>query len=392
MKEIKNIRCVCMMMIAWLIIFVTMVSCNEKKKVEAPIGSYYTCSMDPQVVSDHDGICPVCRMQLILVSRNTLRPGELRLSDQQFKLANIRFDTVKLREIGEELNFPGKLINDPSKNRVISARAEGRIERTYIKNEGDPVMKGQLLYEIFSEEINDAQREFLLSQDLNAEYNLASPAGKKLLLLGVDEATVKKIAAQKKVITDIPVYSPSEGYITEIDAREGDYVTEGGAVFKISSARDLWVEIHIAPSQLDLISIGSTAKMIFPGNEALNAAANVEFIEPEVHAPARYVLVRLKPVKEIEGANAFSPVSISMQVNQKKAMAVSSSSLLRDAHGATAWVFRDDGIFEVRAVNTGMEGTDYTEIKEGLREGEVVASNGAYLIQSEYFFKRQTNQ
>jgi Cu(I)/Ag(I) efflux system membrane fusion protein len=385
MKEVKYI-------ISSLFVLIIIASCNDKKQVTAPAGSYYTCSMDPQVVSDHAGICPICKMQLIAVSRNTLKPGELRLSDQQFKLANIRFDTVKLREIGEALNFPGKLISDPSQNRNVSARADGRIERTYIKNEGDPVVKGQLLYEIFSEEINDAQKEYLLSLDLNPDYDLASPARKKLLLLGLDDATIKKIASAKKIITDIPVYSPSEGYITEIDAREGDYVMEGASIYKISSTKDLWVEIHIPPSDLDLVSIGSAAKMFFAGNEEQDADAKVEFIEPEVHAPARYVLVRLRPVKQLRGVSAYSPVSITMEVNQRKAMSVSSSAILRDAHGATAWVFTDDGIFEMRNVTTGLEGGDYTGITDGLHEGEIVASNGAYLIQSEYFFKRQTNQ
>jgi len=42
-------------------------------------------------------------------------------------------------------------------------------------------------------------------------------------------------------------------------------------------------------------------------------------------------------------------------------------------------------------VETGLESDDHIEIKSGLREGDVVVITGAYLLQSEFIFKKGAN-
>jgi Cu(I)/Ag(I) efflux system membrane fusion protein len=39
-------------------------------------------------------------------------------------------------------------------------------------------------------------------------------------------------------------------------------------------------------------------------------------------------------------------------------------------------------------VETGSEGDGVLQIKSGLKEGDVVVINGAYLLQSEYIFRK----
>ena len=42
-------------------------------------------------------------------------------------------------------------------------------------------------------------------------------------------------------------------------------------------------------------------------------------------------------------------------------------------------------------VTVGLESDDRIEIKSGLNPGDVVVTTGAYLLQSEYIFKKGTN-
>ena len=42
-------------------------------------------------------------------------------------------------------------------------------------------------------------------------------------------------------------------------------------------------------------------------------------------------------------------------------------------------------------VQTGLESGDRIEIVSGLKEGDVVVTNGAYLLNSEYIFKKGAN-
>ena len=66
---------------------------------------------------------------------------------------------------------------------------------------------------------------------------------------------------------------------------------------------------------------------------------------------------------------------------------VPNNALIQGKDGTTVWMKDADGAFESRMVMTGTMTRDFTEIKEGLRAGELVVISGAYLLNSELVFK-----
>ena len=52
------------------------------------------------------------------------------------------------------------------------------------------------------------------------------------------------------------------------------------------------------------------------------------------------------------------------------------------------WIETDKNTFKSVMVETGMESGDRIEIRSGLKEGDVVVTSGAYLLNSEYIFKK----
>ncbi|MBK7851745.1 MAG: efflux RND transporter periplasmic adaptor subunit [Bacteroidetes bacterium] len=100
-------------------------------------------------------------MKLIKVKKNNLKEGQIKLSDQQIKLANITYDTLRINDLGKEVTLTGKVTIDQDLTEAISSKIDGRVEVLYAKNIGDPIFKGQILYEIYSEDLNIAQQEYL---------------------------------------------------------------------------------------------------------------------------------------------------------------------------------------------------------------------------------------
>jgi membrane fusion protein, copper/silver efflux system len=62
--------------------------------------------------------------------------------------------------------------------------------------------------------------------------------------------------------------------------------------------------------------------------------------------------------------------------------------VLRDDKGASVWIKTGNNTFQNKMVTVGMETDDRIEIKSGLKTGDVVVVTGAYLLNSEYIFKK----
>jgi Cu(I)/Ag(I) efflux system membrane fusion protein len=78
-----------------VILFFVFAGCKTKTKVAANPDIYYTCSMDPQVVENKPGKCPICHMELTAVKKsNGENKDEIQLSEQQIQLGNILTDTI----------------------------------------------------------------------------------------------------------------------------------------------------------------------------------------------------------------------------------------------------------------------------------------------------------
>jgi len=122
--------------------------------------------MDPQVISDKPGKCPICKMELTKVQKQSGgQIGQIELSEQQVRLGNIQVDSIHNGRIGDRLVLTGTVNFDQMTASNISARISGRIEKLYFKNLGDYINKGDPVFELYSEELNNAKQEYLLLQD-----------------------------------------------------------------------------------------------------------------------------------------------------------------------------------------------------------------------------------
>ncbi|HSV09455.1 MAG TPA: efflux RND transporter periplasmic adaptor subunit, partial [Hanamia sp.] len=157
-------KTICKLAIAFSLLLIA--SCKNKTKTAVTNPDiYYTCSMDPQVVESKPGKCPICHMELTAVKKSAAEKNnnELQLSPEQMQLGNIGVDTIRKEFVGNQMTLTGTLNFDETKVTDVSARVGGRIEKLFFRETGDYVPKGAPLYEIYSEELNNAKQEYLLA-------------------------------------------------------------------------------------------------------------------------------------------------------------------------------------------------------------------------------------
>jgi membrane fusion protein, copper/silver efflux system len=386
----------------YIIIAVTallvFVSCKNKKEAPVDPDTYYTCSMDPQVVEYKPGKCPICKMDLTPVKKKKgENKDELQLSEQQIQLGNIQTDTIRNGTIGDQLVLTATLNFDQMKASSVSSRVMGRVERLYYKNMGDYVKKGSALYDLYSEELNNAKQEYLLALDKKKTFTkesvidfdqLIQSAKNKLMLWGLSEAQINELANSKKPTPATTFYSTASGYITQLDTREGDYVMEGGTIVKLADLSTLWAEAQVYTSQLADVNSNSIVTVRLPDFDKKEIKGRIEFINPEINPDTRINLIRVSIPNPGNQLKPGMPAYVLLKSPQRQSLTLPIDAVIRDGKGATVWIQTEKNTYKSVMVQTGLESDDRIEIKSGLKEGDVVVVAGAYLLHSEYVFKK----
>ena len=377
-----------------------LVACKEKKKVVLQEQDFfYTCSMHPQIMQNNPGRCPICGMELIRVEKRKGADADaIMLSDQQVQLGNIQVDTVGKGVIGDEIVLTATLNIDETKTTTVSARIAGRIERLYFKSEGDYIQRGAKLYDLYSEELNNAKQEYLLALERQKVLDnsivdlkqLVQSARNKLVLWGMTDAQISELEKTKKASTLTSFYSPASGFVTTLESHEGDYVPEGGTIVRLANLSSLWAEAQVYTSQFSGFDKNGDVIVRLP-DTGKEIKGTIQFVNPEINPDTRINLIRVTIANPGNQLKPGMPAYVILKKKQQNTLTLPADAVIRNEKMNTVWIQIDKNTFKNVMVETGLESDDRIEIKSGLKEGDVVVISGAYLLNSEYIFKKGAN-
>ena len=359
----------------------------------------YTCPMHPQVIKDEPGTCPICGMDLVKVDKIKPSGSELMLTDSQIKLANITTQRVTESRVGQTVVINGRLTIDEQKSVVISSRAGGRVEKLFFKETGQSIKQGEPLYVLYSEILLTLQQEYLLAKEqyealgsTEKRYkSFVDAAERKLLLYGLTKNQINELKDRSSIQPRITFLAPSRGIVTEINASEGQYVSEGTALYKIEDIRSLWVEAELYPNETSLVKIGDEVNVRLSGNENSSGEARIIFLSPEFRNNTQITILRaaISNPNNILKPGQFAQVYLTH--SSRNTLAVPVDAVIRDGQGTHVYLQAGHNTFRPQMVKTGVENFDNVEITEGLSEGDTIAVTGAYLLYSEIILKKGTN-
>jgi Cu(I)/Ag(I) efflux system membrane fusion protein len=381
-----------------LVLILIIIGCNSKNEVNSS-KAFYTCSMDPQIMENKPGKCPICKMELTKIEPRDENVNTSKFSESQLKLGNIKVDVLRKEKMSEEITISAKVTEDETKSSTISARIMGRVDDLSFKTIGEFIQKGELIYQLYSEDLSATQKDLLVAKermqklkDNIIDYKQIYLSTKnKLLLWGLTEKQISEIEKKGEVPLFTSFYSQTEGYITEIGIKEGDYLMQGQMIYKLNDLSTIWVEAQSFSTETETFKIGQEVKITFESMPEKTIRAKITFISPELSKNSQINSIRVQLNNE---DNQFYPgmiATVTATVSQKYTLTLPLDAVLQEAKGSTVWIQNEAGTFENRMVETGMQNSKQIEILSGIAKGQKVVISGAYLINSEYRLKKGAN-
>jgi Cu(I)/Ag(I) efflux system membrane fusion protein len=353
----------------------------------------YTCPMHPSVVSDKPGACPVCGMALVKRSEmQEATPDELgalaavSLSPTQRVLANIRTEPVRIATLTSAITATGIVEPAGPRRSTIAARFGGRLERLWVTSIGENVRKGQPLFQLYSPDLISAQQEFLLAltSPSDAGARLSSSARERLIVhFGMTESQVEELARTGDPRSSLTFHAPLAGTVLAKSLVEGQYVEEGMPLYDLIDLSLVWAFLEVYEKDLYRVRTGQAVRIESSLLSRGSTRGTVTLIEPEVSTVTRTVRVRAdipNPGLELR-PGVFLTAHLEIQL--APTLVVPRSAVLSLGTREVVWVEIRRNTFEPRMVQVGSGDGTHVQILRGLQEGEMVATTGGYLIDSE---------
>ncbi len=347
----------------------------------------YTCPMHPQIIQDEPGSCPICGMDLVPMEVQPEEGAIVKISPVVENNLGVRTTEVIKDKLWRRIDTVGYVDFDENHISHIHLRTRGWIEKLYVKSEGERVKKGQLLFDVYSPELVNAQEEYL--QALNSgNKRLIAASRERLVALGIPESHINDINKNRKVTQYVKIYAKQDGIVANLSVRDGMYVTPPVEVMSLAELSSVWLLAEVFESQADWVKVGQPADVRLSYLPGRVWEGEVEYIYPSLSQKTRTLKARLHFENEDEALkpNMFADVTIYGGA-KKNVIMIPREALIRTGREERVILALGEGKYQPRNVVAGVESGNWVEIISGLKEGEIVVTSGHFLIDSEASIK-----
>ncbi|MBL1262499.1 efflux RND transporter periplasmic adaptor subunit [Candidatus Methylomicrobium oryzae] len=318
----------------------------------------------------------------------------LRLSTEKIQRLGVKTAPVENTEIAKTIRSVGIIEADERRLYNVTLRFDGFIEKLYANATGQPVTRGQPLFELYSPDLITAQNEYLLarqSQSLLAEgrdwvqsgvKSLAESSLERLENWGISANDLGRLR-QGEMLKTVVVRSPASGVILEKTAVAGARAMAGDTLFKIADLSRVWAMAEVYEQDIGSIKAGQTARVTLDAYPGKTFTGKVGFVYPMLNAATRTVKVRVELANPGQLLKPMMYAQLQIDGQKRRALTVPTSAVLESGRRTLALVDRGGGRFEPRPVEAGLRGEERIEILKGLQERERVVFSANFLIDAE---------
>ncbi|MFD1097949.1 efflux RND transporter periplasmic adaptor subunit [Shewanella litorisediminis] len=355
----------------------------------------YVCPMHAHIISDEPGSCPICGMDLEKVELGGGQEVQVDVSGSMQQALALRVAKAERQTLWKFVDTVGQIEYDERQIHHVHARLNGWIETLKVNAVGDKVSKGQLLYEIYSPDLVNAQDDYLLAIDTvkkageSGRYKeLLRKANLRLELLGMTQAQIKELARTQTTQYRVPFYARQDGVITTLNTREGMYIQPMSEILALTDISKVWVIADVFENEQSWLKVGQSAEVAVPAMGLSGIEGTIDYIYPELDPVTRSLRVRVvldNPDQQLR-PNTLAKVKL-YGGPKRDILTIPQEALIQTGKENRVIVRTADNSFAARQVTVGMYSQGKVEVLSGLSDGEEVVTSGQFLLDSEASLK-----
>lgn len=336
-------------------------------------------------------------------------PTRVQLAPELAEAAGVVATPVRREVLVRTFEVVGQIEADPDRLSRISSRVTGTIASIEFR-EGDRVEEGQRLASIRAPDLGElrAHKGSLVAR-LDAAKNQVSR---------LEALEAKKLAAQQDVIAaraevaaltadlaganhqlralgdgrraggagQLAVLAPRRGVVIARGAIVGDPVADDTVLGTVADLDEVLFAARVFERDLGKLRVGASAEVTlgaYPGDAFVGTVERVGHV---VDDTTRTIVarIRLRNREERLRAGLFGTADIALEeaASPDPVLVVARTAITQVAGETVVFVQEPDGHYELHPVVLGASSPGKLEVVHGLREGELVVTDGVFTLKS----------
>ncbi|HML42671.1 MAG TPA: efflux RND transporter periplasmic adaptor subunit [Hyphomicrobium zavarzinii] len=308
----------------------------------------------------------------------------VKVSLGKLQRSGVRSALVERRVVGRLVRVPGTVQLDERRVSVVATRSEAFINEVANVTTGDRVTKGQMLLRLYAPDIATAGAQLLTDLNGGGRDSTLGGARQRLENLGLPPEAIAEIERTRKVPLSMIWRAPSDGVVLERNVVDGMKAAPGDVLFRLADISTVWVLADVPEFDLGAVRLGAPATIRVRSLPGRRLNGRVSLIYPQVGEATRATRVRIE-IANPDGAllpNMYAEVEIGTGA-AAPVVAVPDDAVIDTGTRQVVILDRGEGRFEPREVKIGLRGEGFTEIRDGIAEGDRVVVAANFLIDAE---------
>jgi membrane fusion protein, heavy metal efflux system len=381
----------------WIALLLPLAGCGGERKVEEQAGHADEAG-HAEEAGEHAGHDEAMEQE----------EGVLAVDAEVLRDLKLTTFPAELRPGGEGVTALGELKVDEGAYAEVGVPIPGRVVRL-IASPGSYVRRGQPLAVLQSVELGQARaqrsaaqaRAELARQTVErkrglAEERIVSRGELQRAEAAAAEAEAELRAAEAAVaalgvgggggdLSGFTLLAPISGTVLERAAVQGQTADPSRTLFRIGDLSRLWLVVQAPERDALRVRTGSPAEITLAALPGQKLRGEVAWVGREVDAHSRTVPVRI--VLPNAGGNLkpgmFATAWVTTGGEGERVVAVPTAALQRMDDQWVVFLPQSEGRFEVRPVERGRDLGNEVAVLSGLKPGERVVVEGAFVLRAE---------